>query len=156
MRDVLRWTHRRTKLGYHSEAAWLSMADAKKRARGGKYCCAGAPNGISCKNSSHTQGISMHNFPKNEKQRKLWVQFVRRHRAGFTPSSSSALCSIHFKPTDFVRRVDISLESTTSDMTRQRRLEIGVVPSIDAAGSAPVTVLSERDQRRQVREVRLA
>ena len=54
----------------------------------------------------------MHAFPKDEKQRRLWVQFVRRHRACFTPLSSSALCSIHFKPIDFVRRVDITLEST--------------------------------------------
>lgn len=77
----------------------------------------------------------MHNFPKNEKQRELWVQFVRRHRTGFNPSSSSALCSMHFEPTDFVRRVDIDLEGTTLDITRQRRLEIGVVPSVDFAGA---------------------
>ncbi len=35
------------------------MADAKKRPRGGKYCCAGAPNDTSCTNCSHTPGISM-------------------------------------------------------------------------------------------------
>ena len=54
---------------------------------------------------------------------------------GFNPSPSSALCSMHFKPTDFVRRVDIDLEGTKLDITRQRRLEIGVVPSVDFAGT---------------------
>eukprot|EP00795_Rhopilema_esculentum_P009912 gene9912-18516_t len=89
----------------------------------------------------------MHAFPKDEKQRRLWVQFVRRHRAGFTPSSLSALCSIHFKPIYFVRRIDITLESTSTGITRQRRLEIGAVPSIDAAGSPPESLPSKRQQR---------
>ena len=125
-----------------------SMEAPKKKARGGKYCCAGAPNDTSCKNSTYTPGISMHVFPKNEKQRRQWVQFVRRHRAGFTPTSASALCSVHFKPTDFVRRIDIDVGSSSSSMTSQRRLEVGAIPTIDTAGFAPQEVPSERDRRR--------
>ena len=45
------------------------MEDRKIRPKGGKYCCGGAPNDTSCNNNSHTPGISMHAFPKDEKQR---------------------------------------------------------------------------------------
>eukprot|EP00795_Rhopilema_esculentum_P010093 gene10093-18743_t len=44
-------------------------------------------------------------------------------------------------------RVDITLESTSTGITRQRRLEIGAVPSIDAAGSPPESLPSKRQQR---------
>ena len=30
---------------------------------GGRYCVAGGPNKVSCKNTSYTPGISMHRFP---------------------------------------------------------------------------------------------
>ena len=127
------------------------MEAAKKKSRGGKgrYCVAGAPNDTSCMNHSYTPGVSMHLFPKNEQQRRQWVSFVRRHRAGFTPSATSALCSIHCKPTDFVRRVDINLGDSSGNITRQRRLEIGAVPTIDAAGAIPRKTKTERDRRKE-------
>ena len=125
------------------------MEPPKKTAKGGKYCCAGAPNDTSCKNSTYSTGISMHVFPKDEQQRRQWAQFVRRHRAGFDASSSSALCTVHFKPTDFVRRLDIDVGSSNSPRTTQRRLDVGAIPTIDAAGSAPEQVPSERDRRRE-------
>ncbi|CAH3027799.1 unnamed protein product, partial [Porites evermanni] len=34
----------------------------------GKTCVAGGPGGISCTNKSYTPNVSMHIFPKNEKQ----------------------------------------------------------------------------------------
>ena len=55
-----------------------------------------------CMNTSYTSGLSMQNFPKFGRQRWQLVQFVRRQRKGFRPSPS-ALCSIHFKATDFAR-----------------------------------------------------
>ncbi len=121
------------------------MEPPKKTAKGGKYCCAGAPNDTSCKDSTYSTGISMHVFPKNEQQRRQWVQFVCRHRAGFNATSSSALCSVHFKPTDFVRRLDIDVGSSNSPRPTQRRLEVGAIPTIDAAEQVP----SERDRRRE-------
>ena len=80
------------------------------------------------------------------------MQFVRRHRAGFTATATSALCSIHFKPTDFVRRTDIDVGASSANVTRERRLEVGAVPTIDAAGTAIQKSPSERD-RRQMRKV---
>ena len=122
------------------------MEGPTKKRKTGKYCCAGAPNDTSCMNSSYTPNVSMHVFPQNEKQRSKWTQFVRRHRAGFTPSKSSVLCSIHFKPTDFVRRIDIN-SGANAEATKMRRLEIGAIPTIDAAGAAPTRPQSKRDQR---------
>ena len=119
----------------------MEVANKKPRRGKGRYCCAGAPNDGSCMNHSYTPGVSMHVFPKNEQQRKQWVQFVRRHRAGFTATATSALCSIHFKPTDFVRRADIDVGASSANVTRRRRLEVGAVPTIDAAGTAIQKVL---------------
>ena len=59
------------------------MAEKKKKKRGGRRCVAGAPNNTTCGNNSRTPGISMHQFPKNEKTRALWVRFVQRHRSDF-------------------------------------------------------------------------
>ena len=33
--------------------------------RGGRYCVAGAPNEQSCKNTTFTPGVTMHQFPAN-------------------------------------------------------------------------------------------
>ncbi|XP_047235931.1 THAP domain-containing protein 6-like [Girardinichthys multiradiatus] len=46
-------------------------------------------------------GITFHRFPKDSDRRRLWEVAVRRD--GFSASSSSALCSEHFKPEDFDR-----------------------------------------------------
>ena len=35
----------------------------------GRYCVAGGPHGVSCKNSQSTEGISMHRFPKVKNDR---------------------------------------------------------------------------------------
>lgn len=127
------------------------MEATKKKSKGGKgrYCVAGAPNDTSCMNHSYTPGVSMHLFPRNEQQRRQWVSFVRRHRAGFTPSATSALCSIHFKPTDFAKRLDIDLGDSSGNVKHLRRLEIGAVPTIDAAGTIPRQIETERDRRRK-------
>ena len=44
---------------------------------GGKYCVAGGPNNVSCKNTSYTPGISMHRFPEDESLRRLWTQLTQ-------------------------------------------------------------------------------
>ena len=45
----------------------LTMADVKKAKREprGRYCVAGAPNQQSCRNTSFTPGIRMHQFPSD-------------------------------------------------------------------------------------------
>lgn len=130
----------------------MEVANKKPRRGKGRYCCAGAPNDTSCINHSYTAGISMHVFPKNEQRRRQWVQFVRRHRAGFVASATSALCSIHFKPTDFVRRTDVDVGAASSSITRQRSLQVDAVPTIDAAGTVVQRSPTERD-RRNMRKV---
>ena len=121
--------------------------------RGGKYCVAGTPNGISCTNTSYTTGISMHRFPKNDIVRRKWVKFVRRHRDNFTPTSTSALCSAHFEASSYSRRTDISLnqEQDNEILTPYvKRLLIGASPTIDAAVQEKPNAKSIDRTRRQV------
>ena len=80
------------------------MASSTKRARWGKFCVCRSPGLRSCTNTYHVQGISKHKFPAHEKQRKMWVKFVRKHRQNFTPTSSSVICSAHFEELCFGTR----------------------------------------------------
>ena len=44
------------------------------------------------------EGYSLHEFPQDEALRAKWVQAVKRYRSNWNgPSSSSVLCSKHFK-----------------------------------------------------------
>ena len=85
--------------------------------RGGKYCVAGFPNGESRQITSYSNGISM--FYKTEETRKKWISFVRRHRPNFRPTSSSHLCSAHFKATCFTRRQGIEIDGVSFKKTLQ-------------------------------------
>ena len=53
----------------------------------------------------------MHMFPRGDKQRAAWTKFVRRHRPGWNPTTSSALCSAHFQGNDFTQRLDIDIHT---------------------------------------------
>ena len=80
----------------------------KKQKQLGKYCVAGGPGNVSCKNSYLTEGISMHGFPKAEgKITNLSTKFVQKYRPNWKPSSYSALCSAHFEPHCFTLRQGI-------------------------------------------------
>lgn len=125
--------------------------------RSGKYCVAGGPNGVSCKNSNSTEGISMHKFPavktgseadkEKAKTRALWIQFVRRHRAGFEATSTSVLCSAHFHPSCFSTNVEIA-----GMVGIRRKLLPEAVPTTDIAGVPSGTDPSTSARaRRQVR-----
>lgn len=112
----------------------LEMAESQEKhgepiRKGGKYCVAGLPNGVSCKNraTNQNQKISFHKFPKEVKTRNTWTKFVRRHRPGFAPSSSSVLCSDHFKPEFFTR-----MPGVIPGAKDVRRLKAGAVPTIDS------------------------
>ena len=71
----------------------------KARRRGGRYCIAGFPNDISCKNSSYTPLVRMHPFPANPVTRKLSVEFVRKHRPDFGKvSQQTETCFLVFFP----------------------------------------------------------
>lgn len=60
--------------------------------------------------------VLLYRFPKDSVRKRNWEVALRRE--GFSASSSSALCSKHFKPEDF-------------DRTGQTvRLKDGAVPSV--------------------------
>ena len=86
----------------------------KKKKRGGKYGVAGISSKESCKNNSHTEGISIHLFPKDEEVRWKWIKFVQQRRADFfgeaVNSADSSLCSGHFEGSCFTRKPAVQLE----------------------------------------------
>ena len=114
----------------------------------GKYCVAGAPNNLSCKNNSSTEGIFMHTFPKEGPFREKWTRFVRRHRPNWQPSKKSTLCSVHFEQHFFEQRPDISLDGGEKFRTRRWLKRNEAVPSIDA-----IEVLQQAQSARERRKV---
>lgn len=109
----------------------------------GKYCVAGGPGLISCTSLSQTPGVSMHLFPSNEVTRWKWTKFVQKRRPGFKPTKTSVLCSIHFAPESFPRRIDFR------DQSGVRRLEKGAFPTIDVAVQKVEDVpITERERRK--------
>lgn len=49
-------------------------------------------------------GISFHRFPLDERRKLRWVEAINREE-GWVPSKWSAICSVHFLPSDFERGV---------------------------------------------------
>ncbi|XP_065066424.1 THAP domain-containing protein 2-like [Rhopilema esculentum] len=103
----------------------------KPSRRGGKFCVAGTANGSSCQNTSYCKDVKMHYFPSNEELRRKWVAFVRRHRHNWKPTSTSVLCSVHFEPTCYERRLDIAGIPSELQLKKNRLLKDSV-PTIDA------------------------
>ena len=129
------------------------MAETQNsRAKGkslGKYCVAGGPDNVSCKNNLKTPGISMHRFPSDSLVRAKWTSFVQRHRAQWKPSSTSVLCSAHFVVSDFEQRLDLNLEDTEK-FTTKRWLKKGSIPSVDCVILKPQAQDVSARERRQV------
>ncbi len=121
-------------------------AKTQKKRSSGKYCVAGGPGNVSCKNNSTTEGISMHVFPREDVIRDKWVRFVRRHRANWQPSKSSVLCSVHFDPSDFEQRPDLNLGVDVSFRTK-RWLKKNAVPTKDCVEQQE-NVVTPRERRK--------
>ena len=103
------------------------MEANKPTKRGGRYCVAGTPQQVSCKNTSYTPGIRMHSFPKDPKTCQQWVKFVRRHRVDFIqPTKYSSLCSAHFEESCYYRQL-------AEEGSGYRVLERGSVPTKDTS-----------------------
>ena len=101
----------------------------------GKRCVAGGPGKISCGNSQHTPGVSIHHFPNKDKEKNRhmqWVRFVRRHRPNWSPSSQSILCSIHFDNSSSTMRRDVAASLGIKSI-----LTSDAIPTIDAANFLP-------------------
>ena len=116
--------------------------------RGGKYCVAGLTNNVSCTNTSYSEGISMHRFPKNPETRQKWKKFVRKRQLDFTPTDTSSLCSMHFLPTCYTRRQDITVDGIEPSARMKKILLSGAVPTED--GLDEVASVPTARARRQV------
>ena len=117
--------------------------------RGGKYCVAGGPNNISCTNSQHTEGVSIHRFPnaKKEPERHAkWVKFVRKHRPAWKPSETSVLCGSHFEDSCFQQNRQIA-----ASLGMKSRLKHDAILTLDNANEVQQRVqqpLTNRERRK--------
>ena len=122
------------------------MADRKeKRRKGGRFCVAGAPNNMSCRNNSYTEGMTVHQFPKDPNVRKKWVKFVQRHRVDFAEpvNKYAVLCSAHFEQTCYERRY-----SNDEGLKMNRVLIRGSIPTRDTVIPTGMETISKRSKRR--------
>jgi len=104
-----------------------------------------------CNNTRNIQeGIALHTIPfygddhsEAKKRRKRWVDFVKAKRAKWELSKSSVICSKHFKPDDFARRLDVQEENGVllTPWLQQDEFGISTFPSLHAA-----VVASEKQQ----------
>ena len=105
------------------------------------------------------KGYSLHSFPKDETMRRKWTSAVKRQRAKWDgPSSSSFLCSRHFKEDCFVTegvkyRDEMGIPAL-------KRLKPDAVPTIFArstdhkdAGSSSTSCSRPLSDRRQQKSV---
>ena len=111
-------------------------------------------------NTTSRMGCSLHSFPKDETLRRKWISAVKRQRNSWDgPSSSSLLCSKHFKEDCFVME-GVRFRDALG-IPAQKRLKGDAVPTIFArsvdqldAGSSSCTPssrpLSERRVQRSV------
>ena len=125
------------------------MAEIRKKKRGGRFCVAGAPNQQSCKNTSYSPGITMHQFPSDPVLRRKWVKFVQRHRHDFhDPSKYASLCSVHFEESCFTRRLSTLPGEEDSNVKMNRVLVKGSVPTRDTTAISTPEPVSERQRRK--------
>ena len=91
-----------------------------------------------------------------KKRRKQWVDFVKAKRAKQSrlgPSRSSLICFMHFKPDDFVRRLDFQEEEGISLTSWFKQDEFGKTAFIDLSiRCSSVMCLSIRCQRSRQRQ----
>ncbi|XP_077050630.1 THAP domain-containing protein 6-like [Siphateles boraxobius] len=101
--------------------------------------------------ANRARGITFHKFPKDKDVRKKWEVALRRE--GFTASSSSVLCSQHFKEGDFdrtgqiVRLRDGVIPSIFSFSVHLQRLEKGRATSTSRRAEESLSVASQDSQQ---------
>ena len=109
--------------------------NSDKLSRGGRRCFAVGPNLVSCANSQHTEGISMHLFlkeetdPKDEGNRYI---LSTKHGPSFQATKTSVLCSAHFEDSCFNMNLMLA-----KSLNIKRFLKDDAVPTIDVAGIVP-------------------
>ena len=117
--------------------------ERERKRKGGRYCVAGDPNQQSCRNTSYTSSITMHQFPTDKKLRQEWASFVRRPRPNYKAQCRyAALSSIHFHESSFTRLI-----IACKNVRWRRNLIPGAVPTRDSVNLYSLPKLSQRDKR---------
>ncbi|KAG5886332.1 hypothetical protein JTB14_034795 [Gonioctena quinquepunctata] len=100
----------------------------------------------SCGNrSDKTSDVSYHRFPICEKDKKHWILFCGKGPQ-WIPSSTSRICSSHFKKVDFER----NLRSELIGGFPKKNLKRGVLPSItNDHGEEPTDIECNEDKENQ-------
>ena len=106
-------------------------------------------------------GIILHKIPYEGdsrpeaiKRRKRWVDFVKRKRAKWEPSSTSCICSKHFEPDAFVRKVNLPGQETYIPWLKKDEVGVSSFPTLFTAneGDEETTKRTARALRRKVRQ----
>ncbi|XP_029841113.3 uncharacterized protein LOC115324638 isoform X1 [Ixodes scapularis] len=108
---------------------------------------------VGCSNNSvRNPELQYHQFPRDQKRRKVWVDAVRRTDFGrpWTPSSNAKLCSEHFAPDSYAR--DLRLLSAAGFSTKHASLKKDAVPSLFAyrPPAAPARAAYYKRQRIEI------
>lgn len=122
------------------------MATEREKRKSAKFCVAGGPGLVSCKNTTYTEGISMHLFPKDVTIRSQWERFVRRHWPYFKATNVSVLCLVHLEQSCFQRVINFG------DAKQRRCLNKDAVPTVDLVLPSPLQEQEQSErERRQVK-----
>ena len=122
------------------------MAAERKKRKSGNICFAGRPGLVSCKNTTYTEAISIHLFPKGVTIRSQWELFVRRHRPNFKATNVSVLCSVHFEQSCFQHVINFG------DVKQRRHLNKDDVPTVNLVLPSPLQEQEQSErERRQVK-----
>ena len=107
------------------------MAEGMGKAvqRAGRDCVAGATNNQSCRNTSYTPEITMHQFPLDRKIRSQSVKFLR-HSIDFGEpiNKYASQCLVHFEPSCYPMRLRLSLQGTQETKWNKVLIE-GSIPT---------------------------
>lgn len=121
------------------------MADKGRKRVPGKFCVEGGPRKESCTNTNATPGLSIYLFPKDEAVRRQWVNLVHKHRPDFKATNTSVLCSVHFAPACFTRRLDLA--DSKHNISGSHDLERGSIPKIDALVEQGKSETTDKERR---------
>jgi len=75
----------------------------------------------------------MHSFPSVDKQPSLaqaWLDAIQRDNSRWKPSLSTSVCSLHFKPEDFVTFSTTKCSRHNRGSLKRRRLKEDAIPTI--------------------------
>ena len=118
------------------------MADSAKqeakKARGGRYCTAGAPNNESCKNSGKTEGIKM--YPADFKHPTL---------------KYTLLCSAHFEDSCYEHKLSVidSIEQSGGVKVRGYFKRTAASTRDTVVPTGPEVPVSDRNDKRNISHV---